>query len=314
MDGVPIPVEEYERRIKEGTKRAKTIVENEAKDFKADAKKAWEAAKKNLDDIDKNRNDRSRFPDEASFVKARNEAKKQVEATEKHYKETGGDPTGKTTKAASKLSDSRQKLNRELEVYEAETQQAQTALMDEGREKRLKIIEDEYNDRLSQIKRQREDWAKENKEAGVKGVGADGLTAEQSKALADRERTAIDQKKKDTAEALKEELSAMRAYLTEYGSIEQQKLAITEEYEQKIRDAKTDGEKLSLAKERDSRLAEANINSITLGIDWNALFSGVGNLSSKDGRPDAETAPGIRADRCVQKRRCGESAESDRAY
>lgn len=74
------------------------------------------------------------------------------------------------------------------------------------------------------------------------------------------------------------EIESMRNYLKEYGSFEQKKLAITEEYEDKIRKAQTKGKKLSLQKERDKALSQLSFQNITAGIDWRALFGGVNSL------------------------------------
>lgn len=79
--------------------------------------------------------------------------------------------------------------------------------------------------------------------------------------------------------AQKESLDAMRDYLKQYGSFEQQRLATTEEYEEKIAKAITDGERLSLQKEKKQKLASLTYENISMGIDWKALFSGVGSLS-----------------------------------
>lgn len=81
------------------------------------------------------------------------------------------------------------------------------------------------------------------------------------------------------SKAEKEALDSMRNYLKEYGSFEQQRLAVTEEYEEKIAKATTEGEKLSLQKERDQKLGAMQYDSISSGIDWRSLFIGVGTLS-----------------------------------
>ena len=74
------------------------------------------------------------------------------------------------------------------------------------------------------------------------------------------------------------EIESMREYLKEYGSFEQKKLAITQEYEDKIRKAQTEGKRLSLQKEKEKVLAQLSFQSITDGIDWKALFGGVNSL------------------------------------
>ncbi len=86
-------------------------------------------------------------------------------------------------------------------------------------------------------------------------------------------------KDRQLKDAQKESLDAMRDYLKQYGSFEQQRLATTEEYEAKIARATTEGERLSLQKEKKQKLASLTYENISMGIDWKALFSGVGSLS-----------------------------------
>lgn len=97
-----------------------------------------------------------------------------------------------------------------------------------------------------------------------------------------------EQQKLDRAEFMEEELAAMRDYLKEYGSFEQRKLAITEEYEKKIRDAETEGERLKLKKEKEHALSALTFENISMGIDWSALLKGVGSLSHEMMQPMLE--------------------------
>ena len=89
----------------------------------------------------------------------------------------------------------------------------------------------------------------------------------------------------DYANIIKERFDAekqsMLAYLQEYGTYQQQKLAIAEEYAKKIADAQAvgnNGEVLRLTAERDSKVAQANAQSLAMNIDWNQTFSGIGNV------------------------------------
>ena len=81
----------------------------------------------------------------------------------------------------------------------------------------------------------------------------------------------------------------MSEYLREYGSFQQKKLAIAKEAAQKIAevDASEANEntkkwkKAQLRKEQQQREANMSFEEISRGIDWNALFSGVGNLTKE---------------------------------
>lgn len=70
----------------------------------------------------------------------------------------------------------------------------------------------------------------------------------------------------------------MRNYLKEYGTYQQQKLAIAEEYAEKIRNAQNDGERLSLTAERDRSLQQVEINAIKQNIDWGSVFGDFGTM------------------------------------
>ena len=69
------------------------------------------------------------------------------------------------------------------------------------------------------------------------------------------------------------ELQSMREYLKEYGDIQQQKLAITQEYAEKIAKAENVYQKASLANQRDSELKKLDASDIFEQIDWENVFS-----------------------------------------
>ncbi len=74
------------------------------------------------------------------------------------------------------------------------------------------------------------------------------------------------------------ELSAMREYLKEYGTLEQQKFAITQEYEDKISKAATEGERLQLRQQMKSSLTQLGVSSLKERIDWANVMSDFGGI------------------------------------
>ena len=70
-----------------------------------------------------------------------------------------------------------------------------------------------------------------------------------------------------------ESLSAMRDYLKEYGTLEQQRLAITQEYEQKIAEATTPTGRAALMLERNQALKDFDAKQFEEEIDWAGIFS-----------------------------------------
>ena len=83
------------------------------------------------------------------------------------------------------------------------------------------------------------------------------------------------------AEVFKSEVAAMRDALREYGNFQQQKLAITEEYAEKIKNATSEGEKIALGKERDSALAGVEAQELKASIDWSTVFGEFGGMFSE---------------------------------
>ena len=59
-------------------------------------------------------------------------------------------------------------------------------------------------------------------------------------------------------EVAKQEADAMREYLKQYGDYQQQRLAITEDYDEQIRKAQTEGEKLMLGKQKEEALRQVD--------------------------------------------------------
>ena len=94
-----------------------------------------------------------------------------------------------------------------------------------------------------------------------------------------REQT-IQLQRQTEAEVFKAEVAAMRDALKEYGNFQQQKLAITEEYAEKIKNATSEGERYALGKERDSALAGVEAQELKASIDWSTVFGEFGSMFS----------------------------------
>lgn len=149
--------------------------------------------------------------------------------------------------------------------------------MQAGTEKKLAQIEYDYNARKEEINRQEADWKRENKEAGL-STGDNGLTREQQDELEKARASNTKSRKKAEADVYREEAEAMRDYLKEYGTFQQQKLAIAEEYAEKIRKAQSQGERLTLEKQRDAAVHKVDMEALTQKIDWGAAFGDLTGL------------------------------------
>lgn len=176
-------------------------------------------------------------------------------------------------KTAEKQKKAQEELNKMLLELEQKNIDATIALMQEGTEKKLKEIDNDYKKRLAEIKKQEDEFRKKNKEAG-KGTtltDAQSKAIEESKTLASQDRSKkIEKLNNDLIES---EKSGLYAFLKEYGDIQDKKLAITEEYADKIAKAENAYQKASLANQRDNELKKLDASDVFEQIDWENVFA-----------------------------------------
>ncbi len=185
-----------------------------------------------------------------------------------------------TDKEAQEQQRAAQKAADELLALQRQNQQAQLDLMEEGAEKRRAKIEDDYNQQLAQIKAKADELAELNRQAGEKNVDkTTGLTDEQAAALKDAMDDAEEKRQKALDREQLAELQAMTDYLKNYGSFQQQKLAIAEEYDRKIAEADNEWQKKSLEKERQAAILQVDVNAAKQNIDWQSVMGDLGGIS-----------------------------------
>lgn len=212
-------------------------------------------------------------------------ATQNLKAAKDAYSKLGGDVSGKVAKAAATARKTRIKegnkaikvqedLNNRLKALQQKNTDETISLMQEGTEKKLAQIKNDYAKRKAEIDKQEAEFKKKNKEAGKKVT----LTSAQSNALNKARDLATQEYNKKLDEVNREALTSMRDYLKEYGSLYQQKQAIAEEYEEKIAKAQTQGEKLSLQQQRKKDLQTIEINAIRQNIDWGSIFGDFGAM------------------------------------
>lgn len=222
-------------------------------------------------------------------------ATQNLKAAKDAYSKLGGDVSGRAAKTVATAHKNRIKeenktikaqedLNNRLKTLQQKNTDETISLMQEGTEKKLAQIKNDYAKRKAEIDKQEAEFKKKNKEAGKKVT----LTSAQSNALNKARDLATQEYNKKLDEVNREALTSMRDYLKEYGSLYQQKQAIAEEYEEKIAKAQTEGEKKTLQQEKKKALANFDYESISMGIDWKGLMSGVGNMSKEMLKPMLE--------------------------
>ena len=222
-------------------------------------------------------------------------ATQDLKAAKDAYSKLGGDVSGKVAKAAATARKTRIKegnkaikvqedLNNRLKALQQKNTDETISLMQEGTEKKLAEIKNDYAKRKAEIDKQEAEFKKKNKEAGKKVA----LTSAQSDALSKARDLATQEYNKKLDEVNREALTSMRDYLKEYGSLYQQKQAIAEEYEEKIAKAQTEGEKLSLQQQRKKDLQTIEINAIRQNIDWGSIFGDFGAMFKDQLEPTIE--------------------------
>lgn len=222
-------------------------------------------------------------------------ATQNLKAAKDAYSKLGGNVSGSSARAAvtarktrikeeNKTIKAQEDLNNRLKTLQQKNTDETISLMQEGTDKKLAEIKNDYAKRKAEIDKQEAEFKKKNKEAGKKAT----LTSAQSNALNKARDLATQEYNKKLDEVNREALTSMRDYLKEYGSLYQQKQAIAEEYEEKIAKAQTEGEKKTLQQEKKKALANFDYESISMGIDWKGLMSGVGNMSKEMLKPMLE--------------------------
>lgn len=217
-------------------------------------------------------------------AKKKRREKEEAEANAKKNATKAKKAAADAKKQAEDRKKAQEELNEDLKQLQQENIDTDISQMQEGTEKKIAQIKNDYAKRKAEIDKQEAEFKKKNKEAGKKVT----LTSAQSDALNKARDLATQEYNKKLDEVNREALTSMRDYLKEYGSLYQQKQAIAEEYEEKIAKAQTEGEKKTLQQEKKKALANFDYESISMGIDWKGLMSGVGNMSKEMLKPMLE--------------------------
>lgn len=272
-------------------------------DWGAADKKAYQAALKEYNDFVR---EGSNNLTKEEYDRKAKELKEKVDLAKKEYdsRKAGTDKdSDRAKKDAAKAEAARakeeaaeerrkqvkEKVGQEMAALQRKNDEEEINTMQEGLEKKLRQIENDYQAQKAEIGKQETSWKRDNKKAGI-ATEANGLTKEQTDVI--NEANALNEKSRSKAiedankEALKDELLAMTDYLKEYGTIQEQKYAIAKEYAEKIKEvndgAGTAEEKKwkvkALEKQRDTAMGQADAKSLAMNIDWGTTFEGVGNV------------------------------------
>lgn len=218
----------------------------------------------------------------AADAKQKEKEKKEAEAEKNKNKRDAAAKKAETER--NKRENARKSAEDALTKLEQSNADKRLALQKDGLDKELEQLKNSYDKRLAEIKKQEDDFKDKNRKAGTK-TDRNGLTGKQSSALSEARSVAKQDYDKQVMDARKEELASKRDYIKSNGSLMQQREAIEAEYNEKIENAKFEGDRLSLQKDKEKALANFEFSSISKGIDWKALLGGVGNISTEMLKP-----------------------------
>lgn len=184
---------------------------------------------------------------------------------------------------------------------EQEVTDAKIKAMKEGEEKVIAERKRELSKEIEQIEerknaaikaeRDRQKAEFDAQQSVIKAKGGKAETWDDKKHLDSKnikkiteQYTIIEQKTVESYnnEIYADELKSYREYLKEYGNLEQQKLAIVEEYNEKIKEARAKGnifEEAKLKTDLEEQLKKLNFNDFKDSINWDSIFSDMGRLS-----------------------------------
>lgn len=192
------------------------------------------------------------------------------------------DPKG-TEEGKTKAIDSLKGFLEELAALREDNEDRQVELMEEGTDRQIAGINLRYNREIAEVKKLEDKLKKAqggsltDEQRGLFGAAYSGIRGKR-----DREYDAA------VSSRYAAELQAMQDYLKEYGTFQQRKLAIAQEYAEKIAKAQTEGERMALGKERDQKLSSMEAEALRMSIDWPSVFGEFGGMFDEVMRPTLE--------------------------
>lgn len=260
-ESVATSVAELQSRIKSATTRMKSIHENASKDFMKDAKTAWTNAQNEVKKVIKNRNNRSLYPDEASYLAALRKARDEEKKAKANYEAAGGDTSKKTKKTKNTGLTPQEKANikaaeqdekirqveaaqRKQHASEKQTafdlKQAEIDGLQEGFDKELETINLNYDKLIEANRLRQQEWVDELQ--NISDLSFEQAHPDWKKQGLKRPTVTMDDLSADQKNYLKQYTEAANAYkrnseaklyqnlLAKYQDYEEQRKSISEKF------------------------------------------------------------------------------------
>lgn len=275
---------EAEKETKKNRKAAKDLASSTELLTKDQAEKKMKAANDTLatsEKSEKNFDIQDKSGAKAA-AKAERNRKQQIKDANAHQKAVNDLDSKKIAKSQAQIE------------LENQVEQSRIDALHEGSEKTLAAMKLAHKKELEQIDKQKEDYLKKKQEEAEAEFKADPknknktfnrssvvLTKdEQAKFDTIRNNTLRKQSNEEKKEQ-QQQANALNAYLKEYGSIQEQRLAIANEYDEKIANANTYWEKQSLEEQKQAALKTFDFNQFKESINWEQVFGDLSTQATK---------------------------------
>lgn len=151
-------------------------------------------------------------------------------------------------------------------------------IMQEGIAKRKALAKQEYDEQLADIDKQERDTIAKMDKARKQGDNIPQSQYDDVKNKAKTNRILAEQVYNEQIFQIEQEYrnkssQALIDYYEEYGTYQEKRLAIAQDYARKIAAAETEGERLALGEERDKKIQSLDYEELKKGMDWDKIFA-----------------------------------------
>lgn len=193
----------------------------------------------------------------------------------------GGGETGtgsEKTDYASQLADARIRAQQT-------TEKLRLQIMLEGIAKRKALAKQEYDDSIADIDKQERDTLAKMDKARKQGDNIPQSQYESVRQEAQTQRILAQQVYNEQIFQIEKEYQdkssqSLIDYYKEYGTYQEKKLAIAQDYARKIAAAETEGEVKTFTRQRDDKLASLDFEEMKKGMDWEKIFGDLDKVST----------------------------------